>query len=49
MMYSLISAILVLVGLLSENVLVLFVATLFAFASNVDIHISINKDGESHG
>ncbi len=42
-MYSLISVILVLTGVLCENVPVLFVAALFAFASNVEIHINIDK------
>ena len=43
-MYSLISVILVLTGVLCENVPVLFVAALFAFASNVEIHINIDKE-----
>lgn len=42
-MYSLISVILVLTGVLCENIPVLFVAALFAFASNVEIHINIDK------
>jgi len=44
-MCSLISVVLVLIGVYSERVDVLFVAALFAFISNVDIHININKDG----
>lgn len=43
-MYSLISVILALTGTLSENVPVLFIAALFAFVSNVDIHINIDKE-----
>lgn len=43
-MYSLISVILVLTGVLCENVPVLFVAALFAFVSNVEIHINIDKE-----
>lgn len=40
-MCSLISVVLVLIGVYSERVDVLFVAALFAFISNVDIHINI--------
>lgn len=47
-MFELISIILVLVGVFSERVDVLFVAALFAFISNVDIHININKDGDNN-
>ena len=43
-MFEFISLILVLVGLFSERVDVLFVAALFAFISNVDISININKE-----
>ena len=43
-MCSLISVVLVLIGVVSERVDVLFVAALFAFISNVDIHININND-----
>lgn len=43
-MYSLISFILALIGLFSERVDVLFIAALFAFASNMDIHINIDKE-----
>lgn len=43
-MFSLISIILVIVGLVSESIPVLFVAALFAFASNMDIHITIDKE-----
>lgn len=43
-MYSFISLFLVFVGLLSENIFALFVAALFAFASNVEIHITVNKE-----
>ena len=46
-MCSLISVVLVLIGVVSESVDVLFVAALFAFISNVDIHININKDGDN--
>ena len=46
-MCSLISVVLVLIGVVSERVDVLFVAALFAFISNVDIHININKDGDN--
>jgi len=47
LLFEFISLILVLVGLFSERVDVLFVAALFAFISNVDIHININKDGDN--
>lgn len=47
-MCSLISVVLVLIGVYSERVDVLFVAALFAFISNVDIHININKDGDNN-
>lgn len=43
-MCSIISIALVLIGLFSERVDVLFIAALFAFASNVDIHINIDKE-----
>ena len=46
-MFEFISLILVLVGLFSERVDVLFVAALFALISNVDISININKDGDN--
>lgn len=43
-MFEFISLILVLVGLFSERVDVLFVAALFALISNADISININKE-----
>ena len=43
-MFKFISLILVLVGIVSERVDVLFVAALFALISNVDISININKE-----
>lgn len=43
-MFKFISSILVLVGIFSERVDVLFVAALFALISNVDISININKE-----
>lgn len=43
-MYSFISLFLVFVGILSENISALFVAALFAFASNIEIHITIDKE-----
>ena len=46
-MFKFISLILVLVGIFSERVDVLFVAALFALISNVDISININKDGDN--
>ena len=46
-MFKFISLILVLVGIFSERVDVLFVAALFALISNVDISININK-GDKH-
>lgn len=45
-MFKFISLILVLVGIFSERVDVLFVAALFALISNVDISININKEGK---
>ncbi len=44
MLFKFISLILVLVGIFSERVDVLFVAALFALISNVDISININKE-----
>ena len=43
-MFKFISLILVLVGIFSERVDVLFVAALFALISNEDISININKE-----
>ena len=43
-MFKFIYLILVLVGIFSERVDVLFVAALFALISNVDISININKE-----
>ena len=47
-MAELASFILVIVGIFSERVDVLFVAALFALTSKVDIHINLKLDGDKH-